>query len=101
MARYRTILRVCLVVVLLVACADVVWACPTCKDQLAADPAAANLVRGYFWSILFMLSMPFLILTGLSSYFYWEVCKARRRQGGARPVPAPAAYYPGMNTTQA
>lgn len=59
--------------------ADVVLACPTCKDQLAHDPAAANIVRGYFWSILFMLSMPFLILTGLGSYFYYEVCKARSR----------------------
>jgi hypothetical protein len=55
-------------------------ACPTCKDSLAHDPASANLVRGYAYSILFMLSMPPLIFSGLSAYFYWEVCKARARE---------------------
>jgi len=58
-------------------------ACPTCKENLAGDPDAANIVRGYFWSILFMLSMPPLILSGLSLYFYYEVCKARALQAKA------------------
>lgn len=58
----------------------VVSACPTCKDSLANDPASASLVRGYAYSILFMLSMPPLIFSGLSAYFYWEVCKAKSRQ---------------------
>ena len=71
------VLVACLLVLVL---ADSLLACPTCKDNLAADPDAANLVRGYFWSILFMMSMPFLILGGLSSYFYWEVRKARAAQ---------------------
>ena len=57
-----------------------VLACPTCKDSLAHDPASANLVRGYAYSILFMLSMPPLIFSGLSAYFYWEVRKAKARQ---------------------
>lgn len=60
--------------------AGVAAACPTCKDQLAADPAAHNIARGYFWSILFMLSMPILIFTGLGSYFYWEVRRAYAQQ---------------------
>jgi len=60
--------------------AAVATACPTCKDNLAHDPASANLVRGYAYSILFMLSMPPLILGGLSAYFYWEVRKAKARQ---------------------
>ena len=55
-------------------------ACPTCKESLAHDPASANLARGYAYSILFMLSMPPLILGGLSAYFYWEVRKAKARQ---------------------
>ena len=54
-------------------------ACPTCKDNMAHDPASANLVRGYAYSILFMLSMPPLIFCGLSAYFYWEVRKAKAR----------------------
>jgi heme/copper-type cytochrome/quinol oxidase subunit 2 len=70
--------------------ADAALGCPTCKDQLAHDPEGANIARGYFWSILFMLSMPPLILTGLGSYFYWEVRRARLRQGNQ--APATVAY---------
>jgi hypothetical protein len=62
-------------------------ACPTCKDNLAHDPAAQSLVRGYAYSILFMLSMPPLILGGLSAYFYWEVRKAKTREAGVRAWP--------------
>jgi hypothetical protein len=58
-------------------------ACPTCKDNLAHDPASASLVRGYAYSILFMLSMPPLILGGLTAYFYWEVRKAKAREAAA------------------
>jgi heme/copper-type cytochrome/quinol oxidase subunit 2 len=58
----------------------VAFACPTCKDSLAHDPASANLVRGYAYSIVFMLSMPPLIFSGLSAYFYWEVRKAKARE---------------------
>ena len=71
-----TLLSIAAILVL----AGVAEACPTCKDQLAADPAAHNIARGYFWSILFMLSMPILIFTGLGSYFYWEVRRAYAQQ---------------------
>ena len=76
---YRTagMVVLCLGLVL-VCCIDQAWGCPTCKDSIAQnDPAAAGIVRGYFWSILFMMSMPFLILTGLGSYFYWQIRRAR------------------------
>jgi uncharacterized membrane protein len=66
---------------LVVFSGDLAQACPNCKETLAEGGAGAmNLVRGYFWSILFMMSMPFLILGTLVSYFYYEVCKARARQ---------------------
>jgi len=54
-------------------------ACPTCKDNMAHDPASQNLVRGYAYSIVFMLSMPPLIFGSLCAYFYWEVRKAKAR----------------------
>ena len=44
---------------------------------MAHDPASANLVRGYAYSIMFMLSMPPLIFGSLCAYFYWEVRKAK------------------------
>jgi heme/copper-type cytochrome/quinol oxidase subunit 2 len=76
-------LPVVLALALLLALADAALACPTCKENLAGDPEAANIVRGYFYSILFMLSMPPLILSGLSLYFYYEIRKARALQAKA------------------
>ena len=72
----KRILPTLLALAVVLVIAGVATACPTCKDQLAADPAAHNIARGYFWSILFMLSMPILIFTGLGSYFYWEIRRA-------------------------
>lgn len=62
-----------------------VLACPNCRDLLGAGDNGLNLMRGYFWSILFMMSAPFAILGGLSAYFYWEVCRARRATAMAAP----------------
>ena len=81
-----------IVVAVLALSGALVWtgiasACPTCKDSLANDPASASLVRGYAYSILFMLSMPPLIFSGLSAYFYWEVRKAKARQVATPPKP--------------
>ncbi len=71
----------CTFALLLLCClAGIAEACPTCKEQIAGDPAAYNIARGYAWSIVFMLSMPFLILGGLGSYFYWEVRRAYAKQ---------------------
>ncbi len=58
----------------------ILWACPTCKQALSEQANAEGLVRGYYYSILFMMSMPFLILSGLVAYFYWEIRRARARQ---------------------
>lgn len=55
--------------------ADAAWACPSCKESLSASQA--NMARGYYYSILFMMSMPFLILFGVGGYFYWQIRKAR------------------------
>lgn len=76
----KPVITFCLALAALLVCTALAEACPTCKDQLAADPAAYNIARGYFWSILFMISMPILILTGLGSYFYWEVRRAYAQQ---------------------
>jgi heme/copper-type cytochrome/quinol oxidase subunit 2 len=38
-------------------------ACPNCKEALASQTGdAARLKDGYFYSILFMMGMPFLLL---------------------------------------
>jgi hypothetical protein len=54
-------------------------ACPTCKQGLAENgPAAQAMATGYFYSILFMMSMPFLILGTFGSCAYWSICRARQ-----------------------
>lgn len=57
--------------------ASVASACPTCKEAVSEN--GGDLVQGYFLSIIFMMSMPFIILTALSSMFYLDVRRARRR----------------------
>jgi hypothetical protein len=81
------------IALVLLTCAPLL-ACPTCKDQLAHDPASANLARGFYYSILFMLSMPPLVFGSLAAYFYWEVRKAKARQ-------SPANASSGMQTAGA
>ena len=63
---------------LLLIFGSIASACPTCKEGL--NEGGGNLIRGYFWSILFMMSMPFLILGGLSTMFYLDVRRARKRR---------------------
>lgn len=70
-----------LVVVLIVSTCGEAMACPTCKDGLAEnDPASAAQAAGYFYSILFMMAMPFLILGTLGSAAYLSIRRAKEQQ---------------------
>ena len=73
--RYIAILLLLTLVGLAVLGPGVAAACPTCKEAVGNEQS--NLVNGYFWSIVFMMSMPFLIFTGMSLYFYILVRRAR------------------------
>jgi hypothetical protein len=86
-----------LALVLLIAA--VAEACPNCKDALATDPGKQGLVRGIYYSILFMMSMPFLILGGLCSYFYYLVCRDRAekaRLAAEQGMSEPSDAVPGL-----
>jgi len=48
------------------------WSCPTCKDGLGE-----NYVSAYAFSIVFMMTVPYLILTWFFAYLWF----ARRRNG--------------------
>jgi hypothetical protein len=72
----RPLLLGVIVGLLIVFCENTLDACPTCKDNLAGDPTAQGLARGFYYSILFMISMPFIILGSLCSYFYFLVRQA-------------------------
>ena len=77
--RYFLALLVSISVVLLFAA--LASACPNCKNGLASsDPHHQGVVAGYFYSILFMMSMPFLLIGTFSGYAYVLVRRARLGQ---------------------
>ena len=72
---------------------DAASACPTCKDSVAQnDPHYQSMAKGYYYSILFMLSMPFIIVTTFGTFAYRSVKKAeaQRSAAAASPVAGPS-----------
>jgi hypothetical protein len=61
------------------------WGCPSCKAALAGQEGGGNLVQGFFVSIVFMMSMPFLMVGAFSGYMYVLVRRARAAQSGDSP----------------
>lgn len=70
-------------------------ACPSCQAALATD--GGNYTRGLFWSILFMLSMPFAI----TSCFGVAVYRCKRRLPDAEMPREVAAAPPGASAARA
>ncbi|MFM8893723.1 MAG: hypothetical protein ACKOTB_19300 [Planctomycetia bacterium] len=63
-------------------------ACPNCKDAVAtADPEGMNVARGYFYSILLMLAMPFLLAGSFGIYVWREMRRQRADVGAADGAP--------------
>ncbi|MBA4105193.1 MAG: hypothetical protein C0485_05495 [Pirellula sp.] len=63
---------------------DVATACPTCREGLAEnDPHGQSMAAGYYYSILFMMSMPFIILTTFGSVCYRSVKRAQAERDAA------------------
>lgn len=77
-----------LAAVVVLCCAAVAQACPTCKENLANDANSSGLVSGFFWSILFMLSVPALLTLSWVIYLVYHLGKAEeeleRQQAQAR-----------------
>jgi hypothetical protein len=72
------------IVAALLAAADAIG-CPNCKDGVnTSDPEGLNLARGYFYSILLMLAMPFTLAGSFAAYVWREM---RRQQAQAAAVP--------------
>ncbi len=76
-AKLQVAVRGVLAVGLLVLAAGIAQACPNCKEALSANGGGGDLVRGYFYSILFMMGMPFTILGAFSFSMYRAVKKAQ------------------------
>lgn len=69
----------CLVACVFLCLTVTATACPGCKDALAAnDSHQYQIARGYFYSIIFMLTMPALIAGTFGTYVFIEVRRAKR-----------------------
>lgn len=85
-------LQLALAVAFALALPALAEACPTCKDQMASDANNGGLVTGFFWSILFMLSMPLLLAGGGVAYVVSQIYEAEVAAEKNLPqVPAPHA----------
>lgn len=84
-----------LAIAVMAAMAAPVQACPMCSQALA-DGKGGDLIAGFFWSIVFMMSMPFLIVAALALYFYLQVRKARAAQAAAHAM----AIGPGVTAAR-
>jgi hypothetical protein len=70
---------VVLLAIVLLAGAEA-FGCPNCKDAVnTSDPDGLNVARGYFYSILLMLAMPFTLVGSFGAYVWREM----RRQKAA------------------
>lgn len=75
---------------------SVAAACPNCKEAMEKqDPTHGGMVKGYFYSILFMMGTPYLVLGTFCAAMYYRVRRARRAGkpkaplAGAAVVPTP------------
>jgi hypothetical protein len=79
----RPVLRVVLAVTLVACIAAAAWACPTCREDLANNPQGRGLATGFYYSILFMMSMPFLIIGTLGTVAYRSVKRAQAERNAS------------------
>jgi hypothetical protein len=85
---------IAITVVLVLLLASVAAACPTCKDSLAQnDPQGRSLAAGISYSIIFMMSMPYIVLATFGSCAYLSIRRAQKAKdalegGTEQPVVA-------------
>jgi uncharacterized paraquat-inducible protein A len=86
--------RALLCIAFVCAFTAVASACPTCKEGLAQnDPHGQSVAAGYYYSILFMMATPYVVLTTLGACAYRAVKKAQSQSAaanqGASTTPTP------------
>ncbi len=69
---------------LVLGVASAALACPSCQAALGGDKSQGDLVTGLFYSILFMMSMPFAIVGTFGTLAYRAVKREQRRQAAQK-----------------
>src|SRR4051812_46588215 len=75
-------------------------ACPNCKEAMEKqDPTHGGLVQGYFYSILFMMGTPYLVLGTFCGVMYYKAPRARASGKPKPPLSAAAKPVPSAEAT--
>ena len=62
-------------------------ACPGCAEaQAGQGPGRVNIVRGYQYSIIFMMAMPFLIVGSFGGYVYYTMYRGQSGSDASPPT---------------
>lgn len=87
----RRVATLCLALLVVALAADIAASCPSCAQALGTSKnhSGGDIVGGYMWSIIFMISMPFTLLGLFGLYCYLQIRKA-----GAASVAATSRKTP-------
>jgi hypothetical protein len=62
-----------------------VLACPNCKEGMSgSDPVSVARATGYFYSILFMMAMPFVLVGTFGGAAYLSIRRAKDQQAQSK-----------------
>ncbi len=86
---WRTVARTWAMLAAVLLCTTAAEACPMCKNALGTN--ADHFINAWGISIVFMLSMPFLLVGSFSAYMYYLVRRARAEQAGKQLMAAASA----------
>jgi hypothetical protein len=78
MKRFSTVALI-LSLAIVLGTASVASACPSCQTALSSDGSQGDLARGIYYSVLFMMAMPFAIVGTFAGFAYRAVKKEQRR----------------------
>lgn len=82
--RTAKVLGTLCVLLLVLGAASVASACPSCQAALGNDSSQGDLARGIYYSILFMMAMPFAIVGTFGGLAYRVIKREQRRQAEAK-----------------
>lgn len=94
----QTLLVAVVMTIALTAFSSAAHACPGCKE--ATSEQSKNLARGFSYSILFMMPIPFIILGSFGGYVYYTVRK-RDAEAAAPSTNSASANVPSSQESDA
>lgn len=75
-------LAVAIVIFMVCVAATAAGACPNCSEAVASQEGdGSGQMKGYFWSIVSMVSMPFLLTGAAIGYFALSSRRGQRAPG--------------------